>query len=771
MFSEYMIICIFYILGIVISKTLDMSGAVFLAVLLFFVATVKALKKNPQALGIFLLSAVVLFGSARYFNETQNRIYYEFPEKYVNVSGVIYSQTSSSENEDLNRYILKLDTISYLDKTAKTNQKIILNTEYEFPFGTKIVASGFLYEIGGINNEHEFDFATYYKGKDIFARLMAKEIKDTGMAFSLSPEFLLGKARYQASLLINKHFHGNSAAFLKAIILGDKSGFSDKYLDLLIKTGIYRVLYTPFIHISLIFFLAAFLPFDKKQRSYLIVLLIFLYGLANSSSPTIIKAALLCGLFLLRKQIFGFANKMDLISKIVLVMTILDPLLCFNSGFFMSVASTVVLYISYKPLFMWFLRFFTKYKLKHRMFLSKTLAIWLTFLFGTLPLCAYLFDGVSVYAVLFTTIIAPVIMLVLVLFPIMLLFSELLGTSFGLVPLVDKIMKFIAFLPELAQKLPAYYIELKTPKISEIIGFYLFWWVFLRLISNLKTRKTAIILCVAIGFSLSALPFHEFNTLSIYFVNVGQGDGAVLHTSRGETVLIDGGGAASYETSYNVGERVYVPYLTSHGFSNIDVAIVTHFHKDHAEGIVAAAENLKINTLVMPDTDPENPYRIRLCEIAENKGIKVEYLAATDEITFDSGLNIRFIAPDSDQLQSNDANDTSLVAHVTYGDFSALFTGDSTDEINENYPRDVDLLKVPHHGSDNHTPEDYLEHTNPDYAVISVGKNNSYNLPSKNVILRIKESGAKILRTDKMGDIQFKVKKYGSFTYKTLKGE
>lgn len=772
MFSEYMIICIFYILGIIISKIFDMSGALFLTLLIFTVALVRIINKKPQALGILLLSAVFLFGSVRYFGESQNRLYQEFPEKYVTVSGTIYSDSSSNDGGYKNRYILKPDTISYMNKTAKTNKKIILYTKETFSFGTKITASGFLNEIDGIDNEYEFDFSTYYKSKGILASLTAYEIKEIGKDFSFTPEFLVGKARYLVADVIDNHFSGNSAAFLKAIVTGSKNGFSNDYITLLIHTGVYRILYTPFIHISLIFFLATLLPLNKKRRNYFAATLLILYAIANSSSPSITKAALLCVLFLLGKQIFGFGNKMDTLSKTALVMTISNPLLCFNSGFLMSVASTVILYVSYRPLHMWFLRLFAKHKLAGRLFLSKAAALWTTFLIGTLPISAYLFSGVSVYSVIFTIFATPVIIAILILSPFMLLSFGIFGASPLLAPAIGKLIDFVAFLPNITAQLPAYYIDLKTPKISEIVTFYLLWWVLLRVVDlKLKTKKTAVILAFVIGFSISALPFCEPGTLSVYFVNVGQGDGAVLHTRRGETVLIDGGGSATYEASYNIGERVYLPYLISHGLTDIDVAIVSHCHKDHIEGIIAAAERLKIKTIVMPNADQKNQYRVQLEEIAEEKGITVEYLSAFDEILFKSGLCIKFIAPNNAQLASDDPNDTSLVAHVTYGEFSALFTGDSTDKISDAYPSDINLLKVSHHGSDTATSKEYLDRLHPEYAVISVGENNSYNLPSDNVIARLRQSGAKILRTNRHGDIQFKIKKNGKISYKTLKGE
>ena len=772
MFSEYMTICIFYILGIFISKTFDMSSALFISLFVFFVAMILSIVKRRPKWSIFLISFILLFGACRYFDQSQNTLLYEFPEKYVTVSGVIYSPATNNETDFQNRYTLKLSSVSYQDKTIKTNQKILLNTKEDFPFGTKITASGFIREIDGIDNENEFDFSLYYKGKGILARFTAYEIQKTGMAFLLLTEFWAGKVREIADSIINTHFDGVNSAFLKSIITGNKGGFTRDYLDILLKTGIYRCLYTPFIHISLIFLLAGLLPFGRKHRDAFVIVLVFLYALFNSSSPTILKAALLCAFLLLRKQIFGFANKLDVLSKIVLTLTIFDPLLCFNSGFVMSVASSVLVCISYAPLYERFYRLLSKRNIPYKKFFAKLMTLWIIFVLGSLPVATYLFSGVSVYATLFMTLLMPVIIFVLILSPFMLLSLGIFGASPVLFPIIDEIMTVMAKLPYLAEKLPAYYITARTPELWEIIGFYLLWWVFLRFLKHkFKTPKTAVILTVVLGIAVSSVLTYDYNTLSIYFVNVGQGDGAVLHTSRGETVLIDGGGSADYTQGYNIGESVYLPYLTSHGFSDIDVAIVSHTHKDHVEGIIAALENLDVKTLVMPYAATVNQYHKKLCEVAENKGVNIEYLAEADEIIFKSGLKITFIAPDSDQLKSDELNDTSLVAHVTYGDFSALFTGDSTDDVTDSYPKDVDLLKVAHHGSKTASSEEYLEHTSPEYAVISVGEDNSYNLPANEVLYRLKKSGAKILRTDKLGDIRFKIKKDGTFTYKTLKGE
>ncbi len=769
MLSEYMIVTIFYILGIFISKALDMSAVLFLALALLVVAMVRTAVKRHINLNPMLLALVMLFGGFRYFSEIQNHVYRAFPDKYVTVTGTIYSETHPTGDDNEYRYILKPDTVSYKDYTAFGVKNILFYTDKLLDVGTKVTASGFLNEISGINNEHEFDFSLYYKGKNIFSQIYAKEIQVVGKDFSFSTEFLGNFLASKVNKRISNHFEGESASFLKAILTGNKSGFSQDYLNLLIKTGVYRVLYSPFIHISLFFFLATVLFRDKNGRINFILFTVIIYALMNSSSPTIVKAAGACGLLLLRKYISGYADKLDVLSKILLVMTVIDPLLCFNSGFVISVATSVVLYFSYNPIYTRFLRWFGKHKIKWASFLAKILSLWIIFFIGTLPLCAYLFSGISVYAVLFMVLATPIVMTILILAPFMLFSLWIFGASPILAPIVEKLVGVVAFLPKIAERLPAYYIRLAVPSLIEILVFYLLWWIFIRWTAfKFKTPRTAVLSVIVSGIILSEILFIEANTLSIYFVNVGQGDGAVLHTSQGETVLIDGGGSAEYESTYNIGERVFVPYLTSHGFYDIDVAILSHCHKDHAEGIVAAAETLKIRTIIMPPTPTDNIWHQKLLGIVKDKNINIEYLSQGDEIHFDSGLTIKFIAPNSN---TEDLNETSLIAHISYGEFDALFTGDSNCENLEVYPENVELLKVAHHGSATATSKDFLRRTNPKYSVISVGKNNSYNLPSETVISNLKETGTTILRTDKMGDIQIKAKKCGKITYKTLKGE
>jgi competence protein ComEC len=338
---------------------------------------------------------------------------------------------------------------------------------------------------------------------------------------------------------------------------------------------------------------------------------------------------------------------------------------------------------------------------------------------------------------------------------------------------IEWLLEFLEKLPELIEKIPLHYISLKTPTLLQVVCAYLVIWLVVQIIDN-RSRDTVfkaisgvvLVLMLVIGF------IDQHPGLEIYFVNVGQGDSAILNTSAGETILIDGGGAAEYYTGdYNVGDRVLVPYMTSHGFNKVDYAIVSHYHKDHVEGVISVVKNMRVRNLVMPDCDKGNIYRQELEALAREKNIKILYAKEGDSIRMASGLKIKFLAPSTDQLKDKDLNTTSLVMRVDYNYFCGVFTGDSDDGVDGDYPQYADILKVSHHGSKNSNNAWDLQRISPRYAVISVGKDNVYGLPSQEVLEALEDAGARVLRTDVLGDIRFKINKFGIITYDSLRKE
>ncbi len=755
---------LFYILGVWFSKNYDAGLLMIFSFGLAIATFLVAIFKKRLNIFMILIAFCLLFGSVRFLASEDNRFIREFDNEFITVSGYINSTPCLTDGTHAYRYTLKAETAVYGTNTYKINQNILLNTNEHLSYGDYVTSFGRLTKLSETENEYEYDFSLYYKSKGVHARLIDENTNYTGEKLSFSPMFWIGKLRAYIFNLCDAYFTPDVSAFLKAIILGDKNGFTKDFRELLITSGLSHILHAPFIHITLIYLIVGLLGISKSQsRDQFTILLLIVYALVSGGTGNAIKTATLCAVMIFRRNIFGFSDKLGTLSLIVLIMTIADPYLCFNSGFCMSVVSTILISTSYTPIFQ---AIYHKFKCNIRC--TQLLTMFVIFSIGTMPFSAYLFNGMSLFNVFLAMVFMPMISLVLLTAPVIFAFLAI----FGLSPVPSFIMEKLAELFEKVTlfftKMPFNYLSLNTPGLLDFICFYLLWYLFLLVISRKATkRKACIIVVLFTAFALSGINQYSFNSLSINFVNVGQGDAAILRTAKGDTVLIDGGGSEVYNTSYNIGEEVFLPYLISHGIKHVDVATISHYHQDHMQGIIAALDNVKIDTIVLPcyssDILPE------ILKLAQEKGTKVCYFGKDDEIRFRSGLTLSCIAPVDAQLKSFDENHKSLVFAVKYGEFCGLFGGDSNDLLNESYPADVDILKVSHHGSNGSTNEDFLKHTNPEYAVISAGIGNSYGHPNSSVLLRLERQNTEVLRTDKMGDIKFKINKNGHITYEALR--
>jgi competence protein ComEC len=342
---------------------------------------------------------------------------------------------------------------------------------------------------------------------------------------------------------------------------------------------------------------------------------------------------------------------------------------------------------------------------------------------------------------------------------------------------MDLMIWIVTMLPGKIADLPYSYISMKTPSPSVFVALIcaIFGIYYLFRKEKLK-RNIMFFLSSAFTVSVFISAISDMGEVNFSFVNVGQGDGAVIHRAFGETVIIDGGGGNEY-SEYNPGESVFVPYLSSKGYGKVDCAFVSHLHKDHIQGVIAAIGMLDVENLFLSppekDKEPEmEKWREEIETTAKENGTNLHYLNGGERIRFKSGLIID-VYPQNEVIDfSSDGNDSSLLMKVTYGDTEVLYTGDMTGYCEKQYLKSginpqADILKVAHHGSNTSATKEWLEKVNPEYAVISCGENNCYGHPSKSVLNRLKGCG--VLRTDVNGDITFVADKKGIKSIRTLR--
>ena len=284
-----------------------------------------------------------------------------------------------------------------------------------------------------------------------------------------------------------------------------------------------------------------------------------------------------------------------------------------------------------------------------------------------------------------------------------------------------------------------------------------------------KIKKLIIILSFMIIFTLSLVFYdvlnskiinlfaNRFNIVSndgnllVHFIDVDQADAAAINLPDGKVMLIDTGSKEVNTTYIN-----YLKENVVHSKRNsyIDYLVLSHSDMDHIGGTMKLLKNFQIGTIYMPKLPSNSNGYAEILNYLESHqdyktlGNEFEIKSKDYKFTFFESLN------------DTNTNDSSQVIRFECGEKSFLFVGDISSSVEQKYVEiygkelDVDVLKVSHHGSKTATSSEFLEYVTPDYAVISVGYN-EYGHPTEEVLNRLNDVNAKVLRTDKQANILF----------------
>ena len=260
---------------------------------------------------------------------------------------------------------------------------------------------------------------------------------------------------------------------------------------------------------------------------------------------------------------------------------------------------------------------------------------------------------------------------------------------------------------------------------------------------------------VAVLLAITALVWYavfseEREGLLVGFLNVGQGDAIFIQAPNGNQVLVDAGPNKAVLREL----AKLMPFYDR----SIDVVVATHPDVDHIGGLPKVLESFHIDLVIEPGVGSDHPAYIEFEKMIQEKDINKVLARRGMRVALDQDAYLLVLFPDRDVAGLN-SNDASIVAKLVYGNTSFLFTGDSPKKI-EDYlislsPEsiDADVLKIGHHGSRNSTSESFVGYASPDYAVISVGKDNHYGHPHKEVLDILENFGVQIFRTDELGTI------------------
>ena len=550
------------------------------------------------------------------------------------------------------------------------------------------------------------------------------------------------------------------------------------------------------------------------------ILIMILYGQMTGMSHSAYRAVIMFSLALTAEMLKKTYDSLIALSISAMVILLENPLYLYQSGFLLSfcaVLGTAILAPTFRRLFLAVNRRFLysskKAYIKEKIISS--LIIPFSIQLFTIPVQMYFFYEISVYSLVINMLVLPFMAVVLVsglLGMCVGVFHVTLGE--WLIWPAEIIMGLYERVCSLASEIPgAVYITGKPGEVRLMIYFALMTFLSVVIFkaskkyrytsrsAKKKVLKTAYLLGCIVCFWFLIIPGKRGNR--IIFFDVGQGDGICILTEPDNCILVDGGSTSQR----NLAENVLLPALKYYGAREIDYSIITHPDKDHYSGIVEILEKgesaeIKIQNLILPYA-LRNEEKVReICELAQAAGTRVAWLGQGDVLTEEealagfeclagdealagfeclaedrmmasrgvsngSGLKILCVHPRKDYAYEN-INDASLGLYLSFETYDVLLMGDieeagSTEvaaymlEQWEGKAKEIEVLKVAHHGSKDSTPEAFLEVIQPTLSIISCGERNVYGHPHEETLYRLAAVGSKVMTTAGKGAIVIEV--------------
>jgi len=593
------------------------------------------------------------------------------------------------------------------------NDEKVKEFKDNYSFGDKIYIEG---EISVPNNNtipNNFNYKDYLYHKYIYYIIKIDKIK---MISKNDNIFLNIKNSIYKRIETIKYND-----YLYAFILGKSYYIDSEVLNNYKINGITHLFALSGLHVSMfssiILFILKKIKLSEKLSYFITSLFLIFFAFIASFTPSIVRSVLFFILSSINNVYYLYIKPKYLLYIVFSILIFINPFYIYDTGFILSFCISFFI-----------LLFNEKNKINNNLLSILVISILSTL--SSLPIIINMSYEINILGFINNLFFIPYVTYIV--FPLSIIVVFISKLSF--------ILNFLIIIMEYISKVSSNILNVKLifPKMSLFL-IIIYYVLLILIVKKINLKK---IFIIYLSFLYFRCNFDKNNY--VYFIDVGQGDSALIVTKNNKSILIDTGGKVG--SNYSLMKSNVIPFFKSIGIRKLDYLFITHGDYDHAGYGIDLVNNFNV----------KNRFT--------NKG---KYNSLEKKLNIKS-FNNSYIKIDNVEIYSlnsklyNNENSDSLVLLVIIDNYKLLFMGDASinteKDIMNNYDiGDVFILKVGHHGSKTSSSEEFINSVNPKYSIISVGKNNKFGHPNKEVLDNL--SNSKIYRTDIDGSIMFKIKK------------
>ncbi|MCY4390347.1 MAG: DNA internalization-related competence protein ComEC/Rec2 [Desulfurellaceae bacterium] len=631
-----------------------------------------------------------------------------------------------------------------------------------------------------------FDYAGYLARRGIYLTAFVwddKNIEKVGLT-GTELRHRIENIRRPVGAFFDTHLPTIPAAILRALIIGDKSRLDPELRDSFTRVGVAHVLAISGLHIGLVATLAYGAWWWLLARSQYVLLIwsvpklaalftlpvVLLYaGLAGGSVSTL-RAVIMVAVFLTALLLDQKEEVFRSLALAALMVSLIWPGAIFDVSFQLSFVAVLAIFLGLHRFRAWWDNrdetravHLPPWRRRLRRWATLYGLVSLSATVGTLPLVATYFHTVPLVGFAANLLVVPFLgsaAVVLGLVTTVLVFIHT-GAATLVVWCAGAVVSLGVWVVEAIAVLPLAAVHFVTPTLFELILFYTLC-ASLLFFSHfqppwLRRVFFSCLFSLVLFDSLYWITQRYFQTeLRVSFLDVGQGDAAVVEFPGSHVMVIDAGGFTSQ--TFDSGRAIIAPFLWQRKIGRIDTLVLSHPNLDHYGGLEFLAKYFGVNSFWFNGEEQPDSRRFkRLMTTLQENGIQTRTLCRDTSDREIGGVQVHILHPPCGQT-GLDTNDASLVLRLSHGEVDILFSGD-IERAGEGsllatpVQLESEILKVPHHGSRSSSTLPFLESVSPQVAIASLGYQNRFRFPAPEVVDRYERQGVAFLRTDQAGTI------------------